>query len=121
MTKTIWMNIKVFFARRIRFTTCLVTILIADMVFYFTHYMMHKTEIGWAIHKVHHSAQVLTPLTRPREHFIAGPIWALGPAIGITFAASIFAWAFGGDNLIPSPNNSPKFGEKTLFKSTPKS
>lgn len=75
----------------------LVTILIADMVFYFTHYMMHKTEIGWAIHKVHHSAQVLTPLTRPREHFIAGPIWALGPAIGLSLAGGIFAWVFGGN------------------------
>lgn len=75
----------------------LVIILIADVIFYFTHYMMHKTEIGWAIHKVHHSAQVLTPLTRPREHFIAGPIWALGPAVGLTLAASIFAWVFNGD------------------------
>jgi sterol desaturase/sphingolipid hydroxylase (fatty acid hydroxylase superfamily) len=75
----------------------LVTVLIADMVFYFTHYMMHKTEIGWAIHKVHHSAQVLTPLTRPREHFIAGPIWALGPAIGLSLSGGIFAWVFGGD------------------------
>lgn len=75
----------------------LVTVLIADMIFYWTHYMMHKTQIGWAIHKVHHSAQVLTPLTRPREHFIAGPIWALGPAIGITLAAAIFAWVFGGN------------------------
>ena len=75
----------------------LVTVLIADMVFYFTHYMMHKTEIGWAIHKVHHSAQVLTPLTRPREHFIAAPIWALGPAIGLSLSGGIFAWVFNGD------------------------
>lgn len=74
-----------------------VTVLIADMIFYFTHYMMHKTQIGWAIHKVHHSAQVLTPLTRPREHFIAGPIWALGPAIGLSISGGIFAWAFNGD------------------------
>jgi sterol desaturase/sphingolipid hydroxylase (fatty acid hydroxylase superfamily) len=74
-----------------------VTVLIADMIFFFTHYMMHKTEIGWAIHKVHHSAQVLTPLTRPREHFIAGPVWALGPAIGLSISGGIFAWAFNGD------------------------
>jgi sterol desaturase/sphingolipid hydroxylase (fatty acid hydroxylase superfamily) len=74
-----------------------VTLLIVDMVFYFTHYMMHKTEIGWAIHKVHHSAEVLTPMTRPREHFIAGPIWALGPAIGLSLSGGIFAWVFNGD------------------------
>lgn len=75
----------------------LVTILIADMIFFFTHYMMHKTQIGWAIHKVHHSAQVLTPLTRPREHFIAGWIWALGPAIGLSLSGGIFAWVFNGN------------------------
>lgn len=74
----------------------LVTILIADMVFYWTHYMMHKTQIGWAVHKVHHSAQVLTPLTRPREHFIAAPVWALGPAIGLSLSGGIFAWVFNG-------------------------
>jgi len=74
-----------------------VTLLIADMIFFFTHYMMHKTEIGWAIHKVHHSAQVLTPLTRTREHFIAAPIWSLGPAIGLSLSGGIFAYLFNGD------------------------
>lgn len=75
----------------------LVTLLIADMIFFFTHLTMHKTEIGWAIHKVHHSAEVLTPLTRPREHFIAAPIWALGPAIGLSLSGGLFAWVFNGD------------------------
>ena len=75
----------------------LVTILIVDMIFYWTHYMMHKTKIGWALHKVHHSAEVLTPLTRPREHFIVGPLWALGPAMGLAISGGIFAWVFNGD------------------------
>jgi len=74
----------------------LVTVLIADMIFYWTHYMMHKTQIGWALHKVHHSAEVLTPWTRPREHFIVGPLWALGPAIGLAISGGIFAWVFDG-------------------------
>lgn len=75
----------------------IVTLLIADMIFFFTHYMMHKTEIGWAIHKVHHSAEVLTPLTRAREHFIAAPVWALGPAIGLSLSGGVFAYLFNGD------------------------
>lgn len=75
----------------------LVSILIVDAIFYWTHYMMHKTQIGWALHKVHHSAQVLTPWTRPREHFIVGPLWALGPAIGLAISGGIFAWAFSGN------------------------
>lgn len=75
----------------------LVSILIVDAIFYWTHYMMHKTQIGWALHKVHHSAQVLTPWTRPREHFIVGPLWALGPAIGLAISGGIFAWVFNGN------------------------
>jgi sterol desaturase/sphingolipid hydroxylase (fatty acid hydroxylase superfamily) len=73
-----------------------VTLLIYDTIFFFTHLMMHKTKIGWAIHKVHHSAEVLTPLTRMREHFIAAPIWALGPAIGLSISGGIFAYLFNG-------------------------
>jgi len=42
---------------------------------------MHQVPVLWAIHKVHHSAEVLTPLTRYREHFLAGPIWAAGGAL----------------------------------------
>ncbi len=75
----------------------LVSILIVDMIFYWTHYMMHMTEIGWAIHKVHHSAEVLTPLTRPREHFLIGWLWAIGPAIGLSLSSGIFAWFFNGN------------------------
>ena len=75
----------------------LVSVLIVDAIFYWTHYMMHKTQIGWALHKVHHSAQVLTPWTRPREHFIVGPLWALGPAIGLAISGGIFAWVFNGN------------------------
>ncbi len=75
----------------------LVAILIVDAIFYWTHYMMHKTQIGWALHKVHHSAQVLTPWTRPREHFIVGPLWALGPAVGLAISGGIFAWLFNGN------------------------
>jgi len=75
----------------------LVSILIVDAIFYWTHYMMHKTQIGWALHKVHHSAQVLTPWTRPREHFIVGPLWALGPAVGLAISGGLFAWVFNGN------------------------
>ena len=41
----------------------LVTLLCYDFVFFITHYTMHKVPALWAIHKVHHSAEVLTPLT----------------------------------------------------------
>jgi len=74
----------------------MVTLLCYDFVFYVTHYTMHKVPALWAIHKIHHSAEVLTPLTRSREHFIAGPIWATGGALSYGFAAGIFAYLFDG-------------------------
>lgn len=75
----------------------LVTLLCYDFVFFITHYTMHKVPALWAIHKVHHSAEVLTPLTRYREHFIAVPIWAAGGAFSYGFAAGIFAYLFNGN------------------------
>jgi sterol desaturase/sphingolipid hydroxylase (fatty acid hydroxylase superfamily) len=74
----------------------LVLLLCYDFVFFWIHYAMHKVPALWAIHKVHHSAEVLTPLTRYREHVIAGPIWAAGSAFSFGFAAGVFAWLFGG-------------------------
>ena len=74
----------------------LVILLCYDFVFFCIHYSMHKLPALWAIHKVHHSAEVLTPLTRSREHFLAGPIWATGAAISYGFAGGIFGWLFDG-------------------------
>lgn len=68
-----------------------------DFMFYAYHYMMHRTRIGWAIHKVHHSAEVLTPVTRMREHFLENPIDAIAEAIGFGIVGGIFAWVFNGN------------------------
>ncbi|MFP6654060.1 MAG: sterol desaturase family protein [Myxococcota bacterium] len=74
----------------------LVLLLSYDLVFFLTHYTMHKVPALWAIHKIHHSAEVLTPLTRTREHFLAGPIWASGQALSYGLAAGVFAYLFDG-------------------------
>lgn len=74
----------------------LLVLLFYDAFFYAIHYTMHKVPVFWAIHKVHHSAEVLTPLTRTREHFIAGPIWASGAALGFAIPGAIFAYLFNG-------------------------
>ncbi|MFT8245532.1 sterol desaturase family protein [Roseomonas sp. BN140053] len=47
------------------------TILLAfaeDLGFYLCHLAHHKIPALWAFHKVHHSADVLTPLTATRNH-----------------------------------------------------
>jgi len=75
----------------------LVTLLCYDFAFFITHYSFHKIPALWVLHKVHHSAEVLTPLTRYREHFLAGPIWAFNTAIGYGVASGLFAYLFNGD------------------------
>lgn len=74
----------------------LISLLLYDFVFYLTHYAMHRVPALWVLHRIHHSAEVLTPLTRYREHFLAGPIWIAGSGLSYGVAAGLFAWLFNG-------------------------
>ena len=75
----------------------LVTLLLYDFIFSIIHYTEHKVPALWVIHKVHHSAEVLTPLTRYREHFLEGPIYAAGAALAYGIAGGLFGWLFESD------------------------
>jgi sterol desaturase/sphingolipid hydroxylase (fatty acid hydroxylase superfamily) len=46
----------------------LVVVLLADLGLYWAHYLQHKIPLLWEFHKVHHSAEVLTPVTVYRMH-----------------------------------------------------
>ena len=70
----------------------LVTLLLYDLVFFLIHYSEHKVPLLWAVHKIHHSAEVLTPLTRYREHFLEGPLYAAGAALSYGIAGGLFGW-----------------------------
>lgn len=72
------------------------TLLAVDLCFFLYHLMMHRTRIGWSIHKVHHSAEVLTPLTRNREHFLEAPIVDGAVTVGAMTITGLFAWLFNG-------------------------
>ena len=41
---------------------------VGDFLAYLTHYLQHKIPILWEFHKVHHSAEVMHPLSNFREH-----------------------------------------------------
>ncbi|WP_158554899.1 sterol desaturase family protein [Methylovirgula sp. 4M-Z18] len=49
-------------------STTLIWILAIDFGLWLGHYLMHKVPILWEFHKVHHSAEVLTPFTAGRMH-----------------------------------------------------
>lgn len=72
-------------------TTALVTlaaILAFDFGLFITHYLQHKVPSLWEFHKVHHSAEVLTPITVYRMH----PVDDL---FGATVAGSLIGLVHG--------------------------
>lgn len=67
-----------------------------DFSRFFVHYLAHRIPALWALHKVHHSAQVLTPMTLYRGHPIEALLFNLR-GIAVTGALTgLFFWAFGG-------------------------
>ena len=48
------------------FTACYA--LLFDFALFITHYLQHKVPWLWSFHRVHHSAEVLTPITVLRMH-----------------------------------------------------
>jgi sterol desaturase/sphingolipid hydroxylase (fatty acid hydroxylase superfamily) len=51
-----------------RAVATLATFLAYEIAYYLAHYMLHRVPVLWAVHKTHHSAEVLTPLTIYRVH-----------------------------------------------------
>ena len=75
--------------------------LVSDLATYITHRLYHTVPALWEIHKVHHSAEVLSPLTILRKHPLfditsrAIKAAMMGPLQGIIF----FLWAGPVDAL----------------------
>jgi len=71
---------------------------IDDFSKYIVHRFMHKWPVLWALHKVHHSATVLTPMTVFRTHPLEGIIFSLRSALTQAIGISLFFYLFG--NLV---------------------
>ncbi len=51
-----------------RITYSVVLVLAVDLGLFISHYLQHNVPFFWEFHKVHHSAEVLTPITTYRFH-----------------------------------------------------
>ena len=71
------------------------SILVIDFLAFITHYCQHTVPILWQFHKVHHSAEVLNPLSNYREHPIDNVVYAAMLAIGAGTTAGVFQSLFG--------------------------
>jgi sterol desaturase/sphingolipid hydroxylase (fatty acid hydroxylase superfamily) len=68
----------------------LVTVLVADLIGYSVHYLQHKIPVLWEFHKVHHSAEVMHPISNYREHPVdnLGYSLCIGVGYGVVIGLS---------------------------------
>ncbi len=59
--------------------------LLHDFVNYWAHVLFHKVPLLWAFHRVHHSAEVMTPITAYRAHPMEIFVFAIlqAPVVGL--------------------------------------
>lgn len=65
-----------------------VQLLALDLGYWIAHRWMHGSEILWQFHKVHHSAEVMTPATEYRQHPVELVLFGaiIAPVTGLSFA-----------------------------------
>jgi sterol desaturase/sphingolipid hydroxylase (fatty acid hydroxylase superfamily) len=78
-----------------------------ELAYWIDHYLSHRIPVLWEFHKVHHTAEVLSPLTNFRVHPVDSLVFynILGLFLGTTAGALSYLqlgkpFAFGGANAI---------------------
>lgn len=67
-----------------------------DLARYALHRLSHRIPALWELHKLHHSAEVLTPFTVYRTHPLEGLLMTTGSAAAIGAVSGVFMWLFPG-------------------------
>lgn len=73
----------------------IVLFLVDDLSKYLVHRWMHRFPLLWAIHKVHHSATTLTPVTVYRVHPLEGVLYSLRGVVAQGTVIPVFYYLFG--------------------------
>lgn len=66
-----------------------------ELGYWFNHWLSHKVPLLWEFHKVHHTAEVLTPLTNFRVHPVYGFVFANIIAFSTAVASGLGHYMFG--------------------------
>ena len=78
---------------KIFFTLCI--LIIMDAAFYVSHYLLHNVPILWEFHKIHHSAEVLTPITVYRMHPVDDLLTGTLGSVAIGILTGFFQTLYG--------------------------
>jgi sterol desaturase/sphingolipid hydroxylase (fatty acid hydroxylase superfamily) len=83
------------------------TFLAIELGYWAAHFAMHRIPALWEFHKVHHSAEVLTPMTEWRQHPIELALFPLviGTAVAAVQAALLHAFGPGAQLVSPLSAN----------------
>ena len=73
----------------------IVIFLALELGYYIDHYLKHRIEFLWEFHKLHHSAEVLTPFTNSRVHPVDSLIYGNILAVASGTAGGLIAYEFG--------------------------
>lgn len=65
-----------------------------DFLRFFQHLLMHKVPFLWKLHRVHHSARVLTPITLYRAHPLESALATLRNSLSLGVATGAFLFLF---------------------------
>ncbi len=78
-----------------KIASTVVLFLAYEIGFWVDHYFKHRIAFLWEFHKLHHTADVLTPLTNFRNHPIDSIVFGYMLAAFIGAAAGLLEWLFG--------------------------
>lgn len=78
------------------FSATVVAFLWDDFLRFFHHYLMHKIPFLWTIHRTHHSADVLTPITLFRIHPLESMIASFRNSLSFGVTAGLFMFLISG-------------------------
>jgi sterol desaturase/sphingolipid hydroxylase (fatty acid hydroxylase superfamily) len=83
--------------------TMLLVFLAVEFGYWFSHWLMHMIPALWEFHKVHHSAEVLTPLTELRQHPLELLLFPILMGAASSLAQGPMVWYFGASAQVISP------------------
>jgi sterol desaturase/sphingolipid hydroxylase (fatty acid hydroxylase superfamily) len=83
--------------------TMILVFLAVEFGYWLSHFMMHKIPALWEFHKVHHSAEVLTPLTEWRQHPLELALFPILTGGASCLVQGPMVWYFGQEAQIVNP------------------
>ncbi|MCO5143155.1 MAG: sterol desaturase family protein [Oligoflexia bacterium] len=86
------------------------TFIFDDFLRFFHHMIMHKVPFLWKLHRVHHEAHVLTPMTLYRLHPVESVIATARNALSVGVSLGFFLFLFDGDSNMYSWLGTASFG-----------